>query len=369
MLTSILFATLLIQTPPKVDPHQAELDADIALGKKYAAETEKQLKLSTDKAAIERVQRVGAVVAAIAQKQQVKVLWGDPRLNVFKYQFKVVKGSDVNAFSLPGGFIYVYEGLVKYVETDDELAGVLAHEVAHAAFRHIHQLQKEQSKVDTLTIPLILISILAGGQNAGAGALMGELLNTAVGNGWSLKAEQSADFGGYQYLKFSPYNQTAMLTVMERLARDERNSPKLALGIFRTHPPSRERANAIVEAMNRDHVAVRRSAVTTSFRVTQKGGTLLFGGVSMFELGGPDAEKRATGYVTKLNDMFDATPELVELRADGSQIYYGTRPIVDLVPDDAAQAKLSMDGYVKKALRSLRAALFSLNFNVWDETG
>src|SRR5579862_3129483 len=158
------------QTPAKTSPvqapaaltreekqHEADVQSDIEEGKKYAEEVEKQYKLSDNKEYQARVQRIGAEISAIANAgPSWHVLWGDPHLSRFDYTYKVIKSDDVNAFSLPGGHVYVYEGLMKQVESDDELAGVLAHESAHAAFRHVPTLEKEASKVTMISLPLIL---------------------------------------------------------------------------------------------------------------------------------------------------------------------------------------------------------------------
>ena len=374
----ILAAALLLQggrdAKKEEADHQADIKSDIEFGKKLSLEAEKEFKVSDNKAYQERIQRVGAEIAAIARVTPVEVTWGDKRLNPFDYKFKVLKGEDVNAFSLPGGYLYFFEGLMKYVETDDELAGVLAHEISHSAFRHVRYMQHEQGKINTLTIPLILISILKGGGNAGNGVLMSQLLNTALGTGWSLKAELAADYGGFQYLIKSKYNPTAMLTVMERLARDERNSPNIDLGIFRDHPPSRERANAISYQMNVRHIPIRRSAVSTSLRAYAKPADkgaydLYFGKSKLATIAGPDAGERASEAIVKLNEMYDSTPELYELRLDGPEIQYHNKTLLSLTGDDANAAGTNLDTLSQRTYTAVRGALFSLTFSVWDERG
>ncbi len=117
---------------------------------------------------------IGGELAAIANASKVRTTWGDKRLNPFEYTFKVVE-EDVNAFSLPGGYIYIYEGLVKYAESDDELAGVLAHEIAHASMRHVATMQREAGKLSAMQNPLILAAILIGGAKGGDAMMVGQL--------------------------------------------------------------------------------------------------------------------------------------------------------------------------------------------------
>ncbi|CAN5605009.1 M48 family metalloprotease [soil metagenome] len=362
-----------VKTQDAEERHQEDLKRDREMGAKYSQEADKELKPSEDKEMTERVQRIGQEMAKIADANQVTALWGDKRLNSFDYTFKLVQGKDVNAFSLPGGYIYVYEGLVKYVESDDELAGVLGHEVAHASFRHIATLQREQSKLSAITLPLILLAILAGGGPGGAQALTaGQLVNQAVGSGWSVKAEKAADYGGFQYMLHSKYNPTGMLTMMERLARDEKSGPAYDWGIYRTHPPGRERAEALSGYMKEAGIPIQRSAVTTSFRTTEKPGDngtidLFFGKKKLVSLAGSHAIDRAEESVTRLNAYYDAVPELFSLQiAPDGTIIGRNRALIELTPEDAQAAKVPLDQLRETTLKNVRSSLFNLAFRIWD---
>ena len=360
--------------PPVLDPkHEADVQNDKELGKKYSAEVDKELKASADGDGLKRVQRIGAEMAEIANRTLTKSLWGDKRFSPFDYQFKLVEGKDVNAFSLPGGYIYVYDGLLKYVESDDELAGVLAHEIGHAALRHVATLQREQSKLNAIQLPLILVAILAGGSSGAAGALgLGSLVGTAVGNGWSVKAEQAADYAGFQYMVQSKYNPTGMLTMMERLARDERSGPNIDWGIYRTHPPSRERAASLEGDISRAGIPVQRSAVTTSYRATMRPGDnlnvdVLFGGRRIVSFSGTDAIQRADDLVPKLNTFMDSEPDLFDLEIDeDGKVLARRRTLFQISPVDAEAAKRPLADYQKDVMKNLKTAIYGLAYRVWD---
>jgi predicted Zn-dependent protease len=352
--------------------HAEDLKNDVEIGAKYAAQADKELKASTNQEHIDRVNRITAELTAIANQQKVKVLWGDSRLNTFTYRFKVVEKDEVNAFSLPGGYIYVYDGLLKYVESDDELAGVLAHEIAHASFRHLATLQREQSKLDALTLPLILVSIMAGGDAGVGGVQLAQLASIAKQSGWSQKAEIAADFGAFQYLRSTKYNPVGLLTFMEKLARDQRVE-YIDWGIYRTHPPSRERAESIEKYLREANIPIKRSQVTTSFRVTTKelekgeGVELLFNKRRLFVLGGANAGERAKDLLPKLNDFFDSVPELFDVQmADSGSITYRKRELVKFTPEDAAVAGSNVSEVSATALRSIKRELFVLAFRIWD---
>lgn len=351
--------------------HKRDLENDAKLGREYAEEARKELPASEDIAMVERVQRVGEKIAAIANSRLVEVTWGDKRLSPFTYEFTVVKGEDVNAFSLPGGYIFVYEGLVKFCESDDELAGVLAHEVAHASFRHVAVLRREQSKFDIVNIPLILAAIFSKSEGAAGIAQGVGLFNQAVTSGWSVKAEESADYGAVQYLVGSEYNPVGILTFMERLALRDRSAPAIDWGIFQTHPPSEDRSKSLLKRLTAAGIPIHRSAVSRSLRAdlsaTDDGKvSVSFGDTFVYSFGGSDALVRADAAVRELNRFFDSVPALFELRLEDSTRVTGRdRPLFQATADDgddyAAQAE--------RAFLALKKRLFDLNYRLRPLSG
>jgi hypothetical protein len=351
--------------------HKADIDRDTEMGKKYSLEVEKSEKVSDNVELQQRLNKVASELSAIAKVTPVSVLWGDSRLNTFDYSFKLLKGDDVNAFSLPGGYIYVYEGLMKYVETDDELAGVIGHEIAHAALRHVATLQREQSKLSTITLPLILIGILSGGGEAGLGAFqLGQLIGQAKGSGWSVQAEDAADYAGFQYVSKSRFSPVGALTFMERLARDERNRPSIDWGIYQTHPLAKERAVRLTGYLEANNIAIRRSLVTTTFRTQVKPGEngveLWFGGRRIVTLSGTDSLERADEAAQRLDNFFDNVPELFQVSSYDGRVYWKNQPVLELTLDDAAASKTDLDSLSGLALKQIRSCLFMLAYRVWD---
>src|SRR5207247_1497435 len=114
----------------------------------------------------DRLNKIGQEIAAVANVEKVPALWGNAEVKKFSYTFKIVDDKDVNAYSLPGGFVYVNKGLLDYIHSDDELAGVLGHEIAHAAHHHMMKLLKEQSKMQPFLPLAILAMVLAGGKGS-----------------------------------------------------------------------------------------------------------------------------------------------------------------------------------------------------------
>lgn len=344
---------------------QKELDADTKLGKDIAEQVRKELKMSSSPAFVDRVKRIGARLADIANQNHIEAPWGDKKPTRFEYNFEVIEGDDVNAFSLPGGYIFVYEGLIRYAETDHELAGVLAHEIAHASFRHVATLQREQSKMQSITIPLILVSLLSGSDAGQKAAIGTSLVEQAVGSGWSVQAERAADFGGFRYMQLSPYAPVGLLTFMERLAFDERNRPKIDWGIYRSHPPSRERADTLKGMMEAAGLPLERSLSSTSFRAIpvvelDQSVSVRVLGRKLFTLHGPDAEARAEVAAPKISRFLDQLPDLFEVTTRDNAIKGFGSPLIEFKDADAEAAKLTMKELTDAVNRELKSALFQL---------
>lgn len=355
----------------KIDPiRQKDLDRDSELGKEYSKEIDKELKPSEDEALIKRVKRIGDEMAVIANSFQADVSWGDKRPSKFKYEFKVVKGEDVNAFSLPGGIIYVYEGLAKYVESDDELAGVMGHEISHAAFRHVWALQRQSEKLSLATMVAMIAAVLTRSTDSANIARGVQLGAQSISSGWSQDAERSSDYGGLQFMMRSKYDPTGSVTFMERLARDERARGSIDWGIFRTHPPSKERVQNLLGMMEKFKLPIHRSAVATSFRTIVKPGEngvveAWFNGKRIYTFAGSDALERADAAAKKLDTFFDKVPQMIEVSSGSGAVLFNNKTLLVIAQSDAAAQKLSVQELADQTTKSIKGTLFSLAYRVW----
>ena len=207
---------------------RGSLEKEMAWGRQLAAEVESQAKLIDDPIITEYVNRVG----------QNLVLHSDAKV---PFTIKVIDSDEVNAFALPGGFFYVNKGLILAADNEAELAGVMAHEIAHVAARHAAE---NYGKMQTLSYGLLAGMILTGGiggtilQNT-AGLLQGMTFLK-----FSRSAEQEADSLGTQYLYASSYDPTAMATMFEKLMAQNQKKPGFFARLFASHPPSPERRDA-----------------------------------------------------------------------------------------------------------------------------
>jgi hypothetical protein len=204
------------------------LDKEVNLGRQLAAEVDREAKFIDDPVITEYINRVGQNV----------VLHSDSKI---PFTIKVIDSDEVNAFALPGGFFYVNKGLILAADNEAEVAGVMAHEIAHVAARHA---MENQAKGMLAQIGLMAGSIFLGGlggmlinQGAQFGALLGFMK-------FSRNAESEADMLGVQYLWAAGYDPNAMSTMFEKLAAKNKKKPGTFSKLFETHPQSVDRMEA-----------------------------------------------------------------------------------------------------------------------------
>ncbi|MCC6731194.1 MAG: M48 family metalloprotease [Chthonomonadales bacterium] len=354
-------------------------DPEVRLGRENAAENDKTVKLITDAAVLDRVNKIGQAIAAVANTIDVPVFWGQPSKKAFAYTFKVVDDKDVNAYSLPGGFIYVNKGLLAFVKSDDELAGVLAHEVAHAAHHHMMKLIAEQEKIQQrIILPTILAAVLGGANTntLGTFALAGQLYTVARLNTYGIEAEKDADQAGVRFLMKTGYNPVGLLTFMERLAREERLKPQMELGIYRTHPPSPERAEALVAELRELGVPIYRRETDPSLAAsvdTGSGEETALAEVTMSRTivarvaaeGSETARTRAERIAGRLNRLFDEGLQMVDLRlsTDKTRIIARSETLIAFTQADADAQKQTVQQIASGAYDTLRNLIWQDQFN------
>ncbi len=200
------------------------IEKEIALGKGMAQDVERQSKIIDDPLISEYVNRLGQ---NLVRNSDAKV----------PFTIKVVDSEEVNAFALPGGFFFVNSGLIMTAETEAELAGVMAHEIAHIAARHGTRQATRGQLVNYGTIPLIFL-----GGWAGYGIRQGASILIPLGfMQFSQAFEREADFLGLQYLYKSGYDPTAFVDFFEKLQSKEKRKPGTMSKLFGSHPPTDDR--------------------------------------------------------------------------------------------------------------------------------
>lgn len=198
------------------------VEREVAVGRQIDAQIRKEYEISEDRDLAGRVEALGREIARRTGRDELE------------FQFAVLETEQVNAFAVPGGFIYVTTGLMEMVENDDELACILGHEAGHIAARH--GIKRSESGT-LLTIPVVAISILAGGR-------AGQVADLAVTLGqlsYSRKDEFEADELGMLYASRAGYDPAGMVSFLGKLRELEEEKGHVIIAPLSTHPPTDQR--------------------------------------------------------------------------------------------------------------------------------
>jgi Peptidase family M48 len=204
------------------------VDKEVALGRQLAAEVDRQAKFVDDPVITEYINRVGQNV----------VLHSDARI---PFTIKVIDSDEVNAFALPGGFFYVNKGLILAADNEAEVAGVMAHEIAHVTARHAMENQAKGMIAEGLMLAGAIFLGGLGGMLINQAGQFGALLGFMKFN---RNAESEADMLGVQYMWAAGYDPNAMSTMFEKLAAKNKKKPGTISRLFESHPQSVDRMEA-----------------------------------------------------------------------------------------------------------------------------
>ncbi|HEX4749797.1 MAG TPA: M48 family metallopeptidase [Bryobacteraceae bacterium] len=204
------------------------LEKEIALGKQLAQQVERQSKVVNDPIVSEYVNRIGQ---NLVRNSDAKV----------PFTIKVIEDPSVNAFALPGGFFFVQTGLILKADNEAELAGVMAHEIAHVAARHGTRQATRGEIAQLATIPLIF---MGGAAAYGIYEASGLLVPMSFLK-FSRNFEAEADYLGVQYLYKTGYDPTGLVDFFEKIQTMEKRKPGTMSKMFSTHPPTDDRIEKI----------------------------------------------------------------------------------------------------------------------------
>lgn len=206
---------------------------EVKLGRSLAQKVEERYEVCKDAEMQKRVEEIGQSLASVCDRKDIT------------YFFTVLEREEANAFALPGGYIYVNKGLIEKTDSDDEIAGTLAHEMGHIVARH--SMKRLQA---ALGYSLLSILALAATKDArfkrGADLAFGQIML-----GYSREDEFLADQLAVKYVRKSGYNPEAIITFLEKLKQIEKEAPRkpLVVNYLRTHPYLPERIAAAKQAI------------------------------------------------------------------------------------------------------------------------
>lgn len=305
---------------PTADAGLISLKQEIEMGRETGQQYEAQYGLLQDSYQQERVNRIGQRLAAVCGRNEIT------------YSFKVLNCDEVNAFACPGGFIYVYSGLLEFMPTDTELAGVLGHEIGHVAKKHtVHQIEK------AMGANILLAAISIGTGSAAVGNL-GGLAAQALMSGFSRTDERGADKEGVNNTIKAGFNPYAMLITSSKLEDLAAKNGGSQGGIWSSHPDPEERYKRVsaqlkkldihpdIKLLDDDHAQVYEG--DWSFNIEHSIGATK-AKYRAFELAGSLYQVRQRGHIN---------PNYFVVYDNGSSadIYYDDIQVLRLYNQDAA---------------------------------
>ena len=330
-------------TPP-AQAGMISLEQEIEMGRETAKSLEAHYGLYQDDAMQERVNRIGQRLAAVSGRTEIA------------YSFKVLNHNEVNALACPGGFIYVFKGLIDYMPSDTELAGVLGHEVGHVAKKHtVNSIEKQ------LWTTLALI-VATGGR--GGMSLIGAA-QQALFAGYSRTDERGADKEGFYNTVNAGFNPYAMLITANKLEDLAEQGGGASYGLFSSHPEPEERVKRIQKYLKEYDIApmvvVNENGVATikesdwTFNISQ-------------DIGSTKAEYRAymlAGSLWVARQRGEINPDYFVVYDNGSsaQIYYDDIQLLTVYNQDAVGISPNAGAYAAACTKMLREWASIANYN------
>jgi beta-barrel assembly-enhancing protease len=223
------------------------VEGEIRMGKQYAQQVESSSKVITDPIIAEYVNRVGQNLVRNSDSQ-------------VPFTIKVIDSDEINAFALPGGFFYVNSGLILAADDEAELAGVMAHEIAHVAARHATRQMTRSQWANIGTIPLIFMGGGLGYAIRGAAGIGLPMTFLTFQRGF----EAEADFLGLQYMYKTGYDPQAFISFFEKVQAQEKKKPGTLAKAFATHPQTPDRITKSQEEIQKILPARPQYLVTSS---------------------------------------------------------------------------------------------------------
>jgi predicted Zn-dependent protease len=236
-------------------PNFVSLEKEIQIGAQYAQYFEQSARLVEDPVVTGYIDRLGQ---KIVKNSDAKV----------PFVIKVVDTDEVNAFALPGGYFYVNKGLIIEAGTESELAGVMAHEIAHVTARHATERMTKSQLLQFASLPALFI---------GGGYLAQMAIYNGLGLGMSLavlgisrKSEEEADQLGTQYLWNTGYDPEGYMTFFDKMQEKEKEKPGKFAGFFRTHPAVENRQERVADEISFLPVGEETIVTTSEFQKVKR---------------------------------------------------------------------------------------------------
>ena len=208
------------------------LDQEWQLGQQMAAQVEQSVQLVRDPQALAYIRMVGERIHAATP------------LARYPFDFEIVNDSSVNAFSIPGGHVYINTGLIAQADKVDMLAGVMAHEISHIVHRDVLKQVQQQQEISAIG------SILLGQNPSALSQIVAQVLAGGAMARFSRGDEKAADDAGLQFMTAAGYDPHGMLEMFQKLLALDRGGNSSVARFFQDHPGTQDRINDITSRIN-----------------------------------------------------------------------------------------------------------------------
>ncbi len=245
------------------------IEREEQLGQQLATTVDLTSKLVNDPVITEYVNRIGQIIVRHSDAQ-------------VPFTIKVIESDEINAFALPGGFFYVNTGLILAADNEAELAGLMAHEIAHVAARHATRAETRQQIWNALSVPLLYLGGPAGMALRSLAGVAGPMSFLK----YTRDAEREADLLGVEYEYATGYDPQAFVQFFEKLQSRKKHSRKLVAKAFATHPMTDDRirraqkeiaimlptrSDYILDTSEFEEVKARLGSSLVSYHITHDG--------------------------------------------------------------------------------------------------
>jgi len=219
---------------PETSPLVFTSNLERELGKQAAGYLEYYYRVIYDDDLIAHINKLGHEVAKVSERPEID------------WRFSILNTQEINAFALPGGYVYITKGMLDILESDEEIMAVLAHEIGHVVKKHGVQMYQQQVALS------IIGSIIALNTKASTAFSMGfDFVKILITRGYSRGAEKEADLCAVNYLHKAKYNPQVFLRVLHKIKDMEKHETPESSVYLRTHPPTEERIKYIEDYIKR----------------------------------------------------------------------------------------------------------------------
>lgn len=294
---------------------------EISIGQDVGKQLEKKYGLVDDPALQERVTRIGMKLVAVSDRKDLP------------YSFKVLNSKEINAMAAPGGFVYIFKGLIDLMPSDDELAGVIGHEIGHVVKRHSVK-QIEKNMVWNLGFMAVF---------GDKGAILQNLAMNAIMAGYSRSDEREADYLGYLHSSKAGYNRYSMMMGLLKLSS---LNQKYQNDLFSDHPEGKERIALVQKYLDNDGVHPKVQAAADGKSALVVDGTWQLPVINT-QYSGYQPLYRAyfvAGSLYRISQLADYNPDRYILNYEDSNIRvtYDDIGIITITPEEAISHNLEV---------------------------